>query len=201
MQLSTCLQTLHAQYADLALAGKRSLSEDQARSLACYRAERAVIEDPAAFAGTTDRSLKWALLVQELEKFVATRGRLPHQNNKLALEYSDPDEWKLCERLRYLQGRGLNEGRLCGYQRRRHACIPGFREHPREADWESRLQDYRNFLDTHRRAPRYRAEDANEKRLAAWAAKQRTAYRAGTLSQHRIRRLVELGVWWGRNPN
>jgi hypothetical protein len=199
MQLSICVQTLHAEYADLALAGKRSLSDDQARSLACYRAERAVIEDPAAFAGTTDRSLKWALLVLELDNFVATQGRLPRQNNRLASEDVDPDEWRLYERLRYLQGRGVRAGSLCSYQRRRHACIPGFREHPRASEWEGRLEEYRNFIDLHRRAPRYRAHDRNEKRLAAWAAKQRSAYRAGLLSERRIRGLTKLDVWtWGK---
>ena len=198
MRLSENVQALHAEYAELARAGKRSLSDDQARSIACYHAELKFIENPLSFAATTNKILKWARTVQDIERFVAANGRLPHQNNRLSPVDIDPEEWKLYERLRYLQGRGVSTGFLCQYQRRRHACIPGFRERPRRADWENRLQDYRLFTHVHRRAPRYRSVDKNERTLAAWAVKQRAAYRAGTLSQNRIHGLTQLEIWtWG----
>ena len=198
MQLSENVQALHAEYAELALAGKRSLSDDQARSITCYQAELEFLKNPLSFAGTTNKILKWARTVQDIERFVAAKGRLPHQNNRLSPDEIDVEEWKLYERMRYLQGRGVSTGRLCVYQRRRHACIPGFREHPRKADWEDRLQDYRLFIDIHRSAPRYRSDDEDECSLARWATTQRAAYRAGTLSQHRIRRLTQLEIWtWG----
>jgi hypothetical protein len=199
MQLTKCVQALHAEYAELARAGRRSLSDDQARSLTYYRAELAYIADPRAFAGSTNKIVTWVRFVQDVERFAAANRRLPHQNNRLAREDIDPEEWKLCERLRYLQGRAVRNGRLCLYQRRRHACIPGFREHPRKADWDQRLEDYRIFIDVHRRAPRYRSVDGSEKSLAAWAATQRAANRAGMLAEHRIRGLNQLTIWaWGR---
>ncbi|TFC18609.1 hypothetical protein E3O19_04370 [Cryobacterium algoritolerans] len=199
MQLSTGLQALHAEYAVLSLAGKRSLSGDQARSITFYRAELAFIEDPRAFAGSSNQIVKWIWFVQKVESFVAANGRLPRQNNRLAGEDIDRDEWDLAEWVRYRQGRAASTGRLCDYQRRRLACIPGYREHPRESNWDRRLEDYRSFIEVHRRAPRYRSEDGTEKSLAGWGATQRAAYLAATLSPRRIRRLEQLQIWvWGR---
>lgn len=200
MQLSNSVRALHAEYTNLAQAGKRSLSDDQIRSIAHFHAEVAVIENPLAFTGSTTKIVKWVQFVHEIERFITARGRLPHQNNRLGPDDIDPDEWELAERLHYRRGRGARAGRLCAYQRRRHACIPGFREHPREASWEIRLEDYRRFVGTYRRAPRYRSEDGFEKSLARWAVTQRTAYRAGTLSPHRQRALSKLTVWtWGKS--
>ena len=198
MQLSKCVQALHAEYAQLALAGKRSLNADQARSIAFYRAELAFLEDPAAFAGSTNQIVKWVQFAHEVESFVVANGRLPHKNNRLAPDI-DSVEGDLAERVRYRQGRAVRTGRLCEYQRRRHACIPGFREHPREADWDDWFQSYQAFIRTHRRAPAYRRADVCEKRLADWAVRQRAANREGKLSPRRKQALSRLTIWtWGK---
>lgn len=198
MHLTQCVQTLHAEYAKLAMAGQRSLTDDQTRSLAFYRAELAFIEDPAAFAESRNEIMKWVRFVYDIESFVAANGRLPHQNNRLPPADIDRHEWDLAEWKRYRQGRALRNGLLCAYQRRRHACIPGFREHPREAIWDDRLQDYRLFVATHGRTPRYRSVDPVESSLADWRETQLAAHRAGTLSPRRRRELSNMVGWtWG----
>lgn len=200
MQLSKSVRALHAEYANLAQAGKRSLSDDQIRSIAHFNTELAVIKNPTAYAGSTNKIVTWVQFVHHLEHYVAANGRLPHQNNRLHPADIDRVEWDLAERVHYRQGRGARPGRLCAYQRRRHLCIPGFLEHPREADWYVRLEDYRRFVSTHRRAPGFRSDDKFESSLANWAAKQRAAYRAGTLIPHRKRALSKLTFWtWGES--
>jgi hypothetical protein len=64
--------------------------------------------------------------------------------------------------------------------------------------WVRNLIDYRHFTGTLRRAPRLRSDNPFEKRLAAFAAKQRFAYRDGRLSPDRIAPLERLEFWtWG----
>ena len=81
---------------------------------------------------------------------------------------------------------------------RRLACIPGYHRHPLEDAWIRNVIDYRHFTEARRHAPRLRSEDPDEKRLAAFAAKQRFAYRHGRLSPERIATLERLEFWtWG----
>ena len=200
MHLARCVQTLHAEYATLALAGHRSLTDDQVRSLAFYRAELAFIENPTAFTDSRNQIMKWVRLVHAIETFVTANGRLPGQNNRLPPEEIDRQEWDLAEWKRYQQGRALRNGHLCSYQRRRNACVPGFRERPRQAKWDDRLQDYRSFVAAHVGSPRYRSVDTVEKSLARWRTTQLTAYRAGTLSPRR-RKLLSAVEGWSWNDD
>jgi len=199
MQLSKRVQALHAEYARLALAGERSLNLDQARSLDFYRAELAFVANPQTFVASRNQIVVWVRMVYQVEYFVAEAGRLPHQNSRLPQVDIDREEWALTDWLRYRQGRAVDTGRLCDYQMRRLACIPGYRQHPRQAAWDARLDEYRLFIRAHRRAPRYRNADEAEKSLARWVVLQRGAYRAGTMPEHRIRALSELDFWvWGK---
>ena len=73
--------------------------------------------------------------------------------------------------------------------------MAGFSWAPLADSWQETYDQYRRFLQQQGRAPRYRSADPGEKRLAAWAAKQRWRHRRGQLPQERRQQLSQLSVW------
>jgi len=139
----------------------------------------------------------WFAGLISLENFVALERRWPRENNRAeAAEFSD-EEKRLATWVR-TQRSAIDQGRRCDYQIKRLSFIAGFRHRPLQDRWNHRLLEFHHFTDTHHRAPLLRSTDFMERSLAAWAAKQRFAYRNRTLSCRRIETLQRLSYWsWG----
>lgn len=190
------LPRLHAHYAELAEREPWSLSEEQRRSVRFYRAEIALLAG-ASIESIGQRDEQWARQLINLDAFVNRRGRLPRENNRLDPHQIDATEQRLVNWVRG-QRKANAAGRLTEYQQQRLLCIPGFSFNPIEDRWASRLAAYRRFLSRHHRAPMIRSSHGEERKLAAWAAKQRMHYRRGTLSEPRVDALAALDFWtWG----
>lgn len=187
------LAALYSEYRALGQRSPSDLSQPQWRALNSFIADRGDERDAPA-----PRAARWAQRLLEVERFAQQYGRLPRQNNRRP--QSGSEEYLLAEWLRN-QRRADRRGSLDDYQRRRLACLDGYDSAPIESGWERRLRNYEQFLRAHARAPRVRSEVESERRLAAWAAKQRLAYRAGNLAHARIATLEALPVWaWGESP-
>lgn len=102
-------------------------------------------------------------------------------------------ETRLAYWLRYQRQRAI-AGDLCTYQQLSLDALDGFTWAPVDDAWDARFEAYEQFLQQERRAPRYRAADPEERRLAAWAAKQRHAAKRGRLDETRIERLASLSI-------
>lgn len=193
------LDHLHAHHAKLAERPPVVLTEDQRRSLVYYRSELAFTAPKPALPLSPVRVARWFLRLGELEAFVQSEGRWPRQYNRTSIAPSTNETvlatWVRTQRL------AADRGRRCDYQTRRLACIPGFHRHPLDDAWIRNVIEYRQFTEAHSRAPRLRSDDPAEKRAAAFAAKQRLAYRRGQLSRDRIATLEQLEFWsWGSRP-
>lgn len=134
------------------------------------------------------RIVQWLATMSLLERFVDREKRLPRENRRLPREEISNEERALADWVRY-QRRSASVERHSQYQQLRLQFVPGFKWAPKEQHWNSVLADFEQFVDHHGRAPRYRSDDTDEKALAAWASKQRTAMRAGKLSPLRIAKL------------
>ena len=192
------LSLLHAEYARLRHLRPDRLSADQARSLSYFVRELQLRPERPGEAQIPDAITRWLKNVFVLEDFIARLNRMPRENRRLPAN-SISDEEKTLTAFVRAQRRAFAGARLCTYQERRLAAIGGFSFHPRDDVWISRFREYRDFITENGRVPRLRSHEDKEHSLAAWAAKQRVAYRRGRLSRERMLALSGLGFWtWGR---
>lgn len=193
----TPLDRLRAECAKLDLRERSNLSADQRRSLIYFHFELDLNSCVANPSPASVRVVQWFAVLNSLENFIAREGRWPRENNRAEKDEISEEERRLASWVR-TQRSAIDQGRRCGYQINRLACLEGFHHRPLQDRWNHHLHDFRRFTDTHHRAPSVRSTDVLEQRLAAWAAKQRFAYRNGALSFIRIETLERLNCWtWG----
>lgn len=193
----TPLDRLHAEYAELDRQEPSRLTPDQRRSLVYYRHELELKRRTPSDSPAPVRVAKWFAGLIALENFVALERRWPRENNRADAEEFSDEERRLAIWVR-TQRSAIDQGRRCEYQIRRLACVEGFRLRPLQDRWNHQLLEFHRFTDLHHRAPLLRSIDFIERSLAAWAAKQRFAYRNGTLPRRRIETLGHLDYWsWG----
>jgi hypothetical protein len=188
------LNDLRREYRQLHLSDHRSLTPDQARSLSYYFTELSLIHDPGSAAVAGDRVMTWSTSVLALDAFVHAEKRMPRENNRLPRDETPQVERRLADWATY-QRTPATRAQHCDYQRRRLSVIPGFSWSPLDDRWWEAYREYRAFITAHGRAPRYRSEEQDEKRLAAWAAKQRWRHRRSVLPGERSQALSALTVW------
>ena len=194
------LEQLHADYAAFAQRPPAALTPDRRRSLLFYQGELALLTHTPPPPQTPTRVIQWLQSVAELEAFIARENRWPRENQRLPTGAITVEERHLATWVR-TQRTAANGGVRCDYQLRRLACVPGFHGHPLDDQWSQRIIDHQHFTDTNRRAPLLRSDDPTERSLAAFAAKQRLAYRRGQLSPRRIAMLERLPHFtWGTRP-
>ena len=138
------------------------------------------------------RIVSWVGGARSLERFVQTQQRHPRENSRRPREDIAEEERMLAGWVRFQRSQAARK-RLCGYQIERLELVPGFSWNPIDDRWERQLGEYVVFFETQGRAPRYRAEDPAERRLAAWAAKQRHNARRNPVPPHRRAALKLLG--------
>ncbi|MBC7594439.1 MAG: helicase associated domain-containing protein [Kineosporiaceae bacterium] len=194
----TPIDQLLSAYTELAQRPPKRLTPDRTRSLMFFTYEQAL----ASGSGLTDpvpvRVSQWTTALHALEAFVAQNGRWPRENNRAKGSSITPDERRLATWVRS-QRSAADLGRRCTYQLDRLACIPGYHERPLEDRWNTQFLAYQRFVIQHHRAPVLSSTSNTEKRLAAWAAKQRIAYRNRRLAARRISLLGQLPLWtWGK---
>lgn len=198
MPTLNALDQLHADYSALALRPPAALTPDHRRSLLVYRGELALLARTPLPLQTPTRVIQWLQTLAELETFIAREERWPRENRRLDRAAITNEERRLAIWVR-TQRTAADGGLRCDYQLRRLACVPGFHRHPLDDRWYQHVIDHQHFTDTHRRAPLVRSDDATERSLAGFAAKQRLAFRRGRLSSRRIAVLERLEFWtWGR---
>jgi len=126
----------------------------------------------------------WLDTYTKLVTFLATQSRLPREN----LTNSDPalrQERVLGSWVRY-QRRRFERGIMPPWQADLLAsAIPGMTWTPHDDSWRRSLHELIRFVTDNARMPRYRSNDAAEKRLAAWTYKMRYQVRHGFLSAER----------------
>ena len=189
------LDALLAHYSTLDQADTSCTLTDQDRqSLRFYRIERQLVAEPQAFTAARDRVTVWARQLLALEAFVTRHDRMPRENNRHPRGEVPAQERTLADWVTYLRT-SATRARHSDYQTRRLQCIPGFTWAPGDDRWQTQYDTYRQFLQQHHRAPRYRSQDPAERSLAGWAAKQRWRHRNGQLPQDRGQRLSQLSVW------
>jgi hypothetical protein len=132
--------------------------------------------------GSIERA--WLDTYTTLVTFLATQSRLPREN----LANSDPalgQERVLGSWVRY-QRRRFGRGIMPPWQADLLAsAIPGMTWTPHDDSWRRSLHELIQFVSDTARMPRYRSDDAAEKRLAAWVYKMRHLSRLGSLSAER----------------
>ena len=193
----TPLDRLLADYAGLDRYKKSRLTPDQRQSLVYYHLELDLKNWTQREPSSSVRATQWFADLIALETFLVLERRWPRQNNRADREEFTEEEWRLAIWVR-TQRIAIDQGRRCDYQIRRLDCVEGFQQHPLEDRWNRRLHEYRRFTLVHKRAPLLRSDDLGERSLAAWAAKQRLAYRSGTLARHRVDAATHLKHWtWG----
>lgn len=184
----TPVEALHRRLTELEHQSTLRLKPDELRSLRYLRMAEAT--DPAG-PSPSDRIGAWLHRAHHVEQFVRRTGRLPRENNRLPKESIDPIEQTLADWLRY-QRRAATRSLHCEYQRLRLESVPGFSWEPLGDRWDERFAEYVSFIGRQHRIPLYRSADQHERSLAAWATKQRSFLRAGTLPQERARKLASL---------
>lgn len=189
--MSAALLWLQASYAVLETTPKRTLTPDQARSLAFYRAELLAEHDPETSAENQDLVSKWITNVRTLESFVRSAGRFPRTNARLPRAAAPREERVLTEWVRY-QRTERARARHCSYQTLRLEAVAGFSWSPLDDAWDHQLEAYRAFVTQNGWFPRYRSEDPVERAIASWAAKQRSLIRTGRAPHHRITEFLEI---------
>ena len=200
MPLLTPLDQLRAVFAAHTRRPPNSMSIDQRRSVAFYIAEAALIARIEVPPLTPSRTLQWLRALADLEAFLAREGKWPRENNRLERNAISEGERRLAGWVR-TQRAAADQGRRCEYQLRRLECVPGFQQHPLDERWDQNVLALQQFITDHCRAPVIRSDDPVERRLAAFAAKQRLAHRRGTLLPSRILSLERLELWtWGTSP-
>ena len=194
----TALSTLHAEYEKLQRLGPDGLTADQPLSLTYFLREQQLRDAQPGDAPIPDAITGWLQNVFALEDFVARLKRMPRENRRLPAGTIPVGEKALTSFVR-AQRRAFAGACLCTYQERRLAAIDRFSFHPRDDVWIERFRGYRAFITENGRVPRFRSDEARESSLAAWAAKQRLAYRRGSLPRERVLELSGLDFWsWGR---
>lgn len=197
---SPCGEMDCAPFEALAACPPEALTVDETASLRCFREVQAVRAGRDDAQSAADRATAWAQNAVSLERWVAHEGRLPVENNRRAPSPEAAKENRLAQWLRY-ERLIPTRVRRCSFQRAWLKRFPTALNRTRTRRWVLMVRSYRVFVVTERRAPRYRSTSDRERRLAAWAAKQRWKYRAERLSAHRVSRLEALPLWsWGSHP-
>lgn len=195
MTANHALAELFAHYTALDGAAASSALTDQDRqSLRFYRIERELIDNPHAFTGSHDRPTIWVRRLLALDTFVTWHDRMPRENNRHPRSAVPTQERMLADWVTY-QRTPATRARHSDYQSQRLQCVAGFTWAPANDRWQTQYDAYREFLEQHHRAPRYRSQDPAERNLAGWAAKQRWRHRRGQLPVDRGQQLSRLGVW------
>lgn len=189
MYQTRLLVRLLEDFTALASEDPRTLTEDQARSLEYFQAERA--HSPNTLE-PRERILRWVHNVKLVDNFAQGADRLPRENNRLPKAEIDPHEQRLADWIRY-QRRPATQGAHCEYQWRRLECLPDFSWEPRGDQWDAQLAKFTRFIEEAGRSPRYRADEVDERNLAAWVTRQRRLARRGTLPADRFSDLQRLG--------
>lgn len=178
-----------------------TLTADERASLRCLRAVQAARVGRDDIQPAADRTTAWAQNAISLERWVAQEGRLPVENNRRAPTPRVTEENRLAQWLRY-ERLTRTQARRCSFQRTWIKTVPSELKRTRTRRWQLMARSYRLFVATERRAPRYRSTSDRERRLAAWAAKQRWRYRTERLNAHRVSCLEALPFWsWGSHPH
>ena len=194
----TPIDQLLSAYTELAQRPPKRLTPDRSRSLIFFTYEQTLASGSGCPDLVPSRVIQWTTALHALEAFVAQNARWPRENNRAKGSTITPDERRLATWVRS-QRSAADRGRRCTYQLDRLACIPGYRDRPLEDRWNAKLLGYQGFLLQHNRAPVVSSVSNAEKRLAAWAAKQRFAYRNRRLAARRISLLGQLPLWtWGK---
>ncbi|MHC5796487.1 helicase associated domain-containing protein [Lacisediminihabitans sp. FW035] len=196
----TPLDQLREDFAALTRRPPNSMSIDQRRSVTFYLTEAALVAGVKVPPLTPARTVQWLRALADLEVFLAREGRWPRENNRLERNAISEEERRLAVWVR-TQRATANDEALCEYQLRRLECVPGFQQRPLDERWDKNVLVLQMFVTDYRRAPAIRSDDPGERRLAAFAAKQRLAYRRRTLVPTRISSLERLEFWtWGTPP-
>lgn len=169
---------------------RRTLTGDLKTSLECWQIEQRLRSNLPEDASTSRRLNYWVSTLLDVESFVNAHRALPRENNRKTQE---AEETRLAFWLRYQCRRGA-VGELCTFQRLSLEALAGFSWAPADDAWNAHFDAYLRFLGREQRVPRYRAEDREERQLAAWAAKQRHAAKRGHLDEARIERLDTLPI-------
>lgn len=188
------LHRLHNAYAELDKTSKTTLNDDERRSLRYFHADLAEHGRSGNRASSHDRATVWIRNVYHVEAFSEEFGRFPRENNRLPPEEIGGEERRLVTWLRAQRKLSLHSGH-CSYQRDRLDVLPGFTESPLEERWTDNFEAYREFLQAHGIVPILSSDDAAERHLASWAAKQRHRKRAGKLPTDRVQILETLQLW------
>lgn len=192
------IDQLLAAYTELTKRPPTRPSADQQRSLIFFTYEKSLANNRGSTAPVAARVMQWTTTLHQLEAFVAQNGRWPRENNRAEGSTITPNERRLATWAR-TQRSAAALGRRCDYQLRRLACVPGYHLRPLDDRWNDQFLDYQRFTVQHHRAPSLSSGDNGEKRLAAWAAKQRFAHRNHRLASPRLAALNRLPMWtWGR---
>lgn len=186
---STSLIALWERYDDLETQPTARLSDDERQSLRYFRAERHFSSSWGL--APVDRVGRWAHTVLRLDAFVHAEGRLPRENNRLEAAAISVEERSLADFVRY-QRRPATRDLHCTYQSLRLLCVPGFSWNPLDDAWDRMFEAFASFVGAYRRAPRLRSSNPDEKKLAAWSAKQRHFMKLGTLPIERQMKLNSL---------
>ena len=191
------IDLLRMAYADLAERPSTRLTADQRRSLIFFNFEMALIENRDTAASVPARVIQWTSTLHQLQAFVASNGRWPRENNRAEGSTISPIERRLATWVR-TQRSAADLGRRCDYQLRRLSCVDGYHARPLDDRWNDQYVEYQRFTLTNNRAPLLSSTDRAEKKLAAWAAKQRLRHRRGRLPVDRVSTLETMYIWgWG----
>jgi hypothetical protein len=191
------LERLHAGYRRLEEEAAPSLGDDDRRSLQYFHADVAELARSGDRVPTRDRVTSWIRNLHDVEHFINEHGRCPRENNRRTSHDTDPVEQRLVNWLRYQRRLALNSGH-CSYQRDRLDLVPGYSESSLDQQWTDNFDAYRAFLQAHNTVPLLSSNDAGERHLAAWAAKQRLHHRRGRLPVDRVSTMETLEIWgWG----
>ena len=191
------LEPLQALYSGKASIDPSRLTADDKRSLAYFRADVALREQPNRNATLRDRVSVWIWNAQVIDRFVTDHGDIPRRNNRLAKIIEEPEVVRLSMWLED-QRRPAARFRHCEYQRLRLDAYPGLDRRSRDQRWLDALNGYAEFLNANGRAPAARSVDADERALALWATSQRRVYHRGVMLPDREQGLRSLLVWaWG----
>lgn len=190
MQENETRSRLIARLQQLVGSEPRTLTIDLKTSLECWQIEQRLRSHSPDDTSSRRRPKDWVSTLLDVESFVNTHGVLPRENNRKTQE---EEEKRLAFWLRYQRRRGA-AGELCSYQRLSLEALEGFSWAPADDVWNAHFDAYLRFLGREQRAPRYRAEDPEERQLAAWAAKQRHMAKHGHLDEARIERLDTLPI-------
>lgn len=177
-----------------------SLTADEAASLRTFRAFRFAQARLADAVPAADPTAAWARNAAAVDRWISRNRRAPVENNRRLDSPESADENRLAMWVRY-ELRPRTKTHRCTFQR---ALLNTYSANPRRNTirWHIILRLYRKFIVTNGRAPRYRSSSMHERRLAAWASKQRLNYGAEKLNPHRVWRLEALPIWsWGSGRN